>query len=338
MSPRGRGRFPVVPAVLAAAALTLSGCSPVDRALGIEANTAVLSNRPVLTAEQASAVAERALGEAERADALRTAKAARAAYTDLALRLAAPTYVVEKVLAPTTNDSEDVLAPSVALSRVVVTSGRAFPRLLIAIGKPEGAGAPQLSVLRTPDVRTPYRVATRADLLPGAVLPETAASSRGAAVLPADVSGLVSTPTKALADYARLLQTGRSAGTSFAPDIVVRSVRENAAGQAKGVRAVATYSQVHRPQAQGVHVVRTTDGGALVVAAIDRFDRFTVRKGAGTIKPPAAYTALSRGVAKITKRAEVTTVQVVVMVLPPHGGGPARVVGFRELPVSVTAS
>jgi hypothetical protein len=31
------------------------------------------------------------------------------------------------------------------------------------------------------------------------------------------------------------------------------------------------------------------------VAAVDRVDRFRVRKGAGTITPPPTYTALARG-------------------------------------------
>jgi hypothetical protein len=84
--------------------------------------------------------------------------------------------------------------------------------------------------------------------------------------------------------------------------------------------------------------VRTADGGALVVAAIDRVDRFRVRRGAGTITPPAAYAGLAGGTRRIARQADVTTVQVLAMVLPPAGRRPARVVGFSEYPVSVQAS
>jgi hypothetical protein len=226
---------------------------------------------------------------------------------------------------------------------------------MLTVARPDGAATAQLSVLRSADARTPYRVAARVDLLPGAALPRTAPVEQGAAVLGPDATGLVATPRRAVADYATLLRTGHTgrtartdenrtdekqltSGTPFAPDVVVRSVRDNATSQARGVAAVATFTQDHRVEPDSFSVLRTADGGALVVAAVDRVDRFRVRKGAGTIKPPAAYTALAKGVTRITRRADVTTVQLVAMVLPPAGGGPARVVGFSEHPVQVTAS
>jgi len=107
--------------------------------------------------------------------------------------------------------------------------------------------------------------------------------------------------------------------------------------QAAGVAAVAAFSQEHRPQPSPVVALRTADGGALVVAAVDRVDRFRVRPGAGTITPRQAYTALG-GLPVISRQADVTTAQVLALVLPPAGRGPARVVGFSEHPVSVSAS
>ena len=74
------------------------------------------------------------------------------------------------------------------------------------------------------------------------------------------------------------------------------------------------------------------------MAAIDRVDRFRVRKGAGTITPPSTYAGLARGAQRITRQADVTTVQVLALVLPPAGRGPARVVGFSEQPVTFSAS
>ena len=209
---------------------------------------------------------------------------------------------------------------------------------MLAVARPGGAATAQLSVLQSPDARTPYRVAARVDLLPGATLPPTAPADQGAAVLGPDASSLVTTPRRALVDYATLLRTGRTDGTVFAPDVVVASVRDNARGQARGVAAVATFAQEHRVEPGSFSVVRTADGGALVVAAVDRVDRFLVRKGAGTIKAPPAYSALAKGVTRIPQRAEVTTVQLVAMVLPPAGRGQARVVGFSEHPARVTAS
>ncbi len=336
---RRAGRALRVGAAGLLAAVTLAACSPAQRLLGLQPNTAVLSNRPTVAAEQAGRIAVRAVELAQRADALRTEEAARTAFTGLALQTAPARYVVEKVLDPTANASGGALGPLAQPSRVVVTAGRAFPRTLLAVWTPQGDSAPQLAVLESSDVRTPYLVAARSDLLPAATLPATLPASRGASVLPSDVGGLAATPAKAVADLAALLQTGRSAGTAFASNPVVGQVRSKAAQQAKDVAKVAVFRQTHAPRQDGLRVVRTADGGAIVVAAIDRTDRFVVRKGAGVINPPPAYRALSGGkLTKITKAATVRTVQTVVLVLPPQGQGPVRLIGFSEVPVAVSGS
>jgi hypothetical protein len=70
---------------------------------------------------------------------------------------------------------------------------------------------------------------------------------------------------------------------------------------------------------------------------LERVDTFTVKKGKGHLAPPAAYKALAGGVTKITRSALVTTVEVVALVIPPKGKGAVQVIGFTELPESVTA-
>jgi hypothetical protein len=306
--------------------------------LGLQANTAVLSSRPAITTEQATQVSQRALGQAQDADALRTQQAALTAFTGLALKTAPPRYVVEKVLDPTQNTSGGALQPVIEPTRIVVTAGRSFPRTVIAVWKPQGASTQQIAVLDSDDVRSPFRVSARADLLPGALLPATAPNTRGASLLPADVQGLAASPTQAMKDFAGLLQTGLSPRTAFAPNKVVYDVRAKALAQAKSVNAVALFSQIHVADPAGMRVIRTEDGGAVVIAAINRFDRFTVRRGAGVINPPPAYRALAGGMKQITKAATVQTVQMVVLAIPAQGKGPVRLLGFSEDPVAVTGS
>jgi hypothetical protein len=72
----------------AMAVLVASGCSR-SAVLGIEANTQVAADHSPVTASQASAIAERVLGEASVADALRTSAAMSTAFTGVALRTAA---------------------------------------------------------------------------------------------------------------------------------------------------------------------------------------------------------------------------------------------------------
>jgi hypothetical protein len=320
-----------------AAVAVLGACSPAQTLLGLQQNTAVLSNSPAITPGQASSIATRAITQAQRADALRTPAAARSAYTGLALTLAPSRYVVEKVIEPDV-DAGGALTPVSQPSRVVVTAGRSFPRTVLAVWQAQGSSTREAVLMTSADVRTPFRVATRVDLLPGQVLPPTAANTRGASVLADDVEGLVSTPRQAVRDLASLLQTGKASGTPFEDSAVVRQVRSKAAAQARDVAKVATFTQRHTPRDDGTTVIRTADGGAVVIAAINRTDLFTVRKGAGVITPPPAYRALASGLKKITKSATVTTVETVVLVLPPRGKGSVRVIGFSEVPVAVKGS
>lgn len=314
-----------------------TGCTSRAQLLGLTANEQV-SAGAALTPAQADGIARRALARAHQADVSRSMAAARTAFVGVALRTAAASYAVNRVLDPASDDAGAVLAPFAAPSRIVVTSGGRYPRTFLALSRPQGAATDEIAVLSTKDVRTPYRVAGRAQLLPGAEVPATAPGGQGAAILPDDAPGLAATPADVVRDYATVLQTGASRSTRFASNPVTVSVRANAEGQARGVFRIAAFTQRHRPTADPVQALRTADGGALVMGAIERTDDFTVKKGAGYLAPPAAYKALAGGIAKITREAQVTTVQMVVFAVPPPGKGPVRLIAFSELPFSVRAT
>jgi hypothetical protein len=323
-------------AAVSVAVLVASGCSR-SAVLGIEANTQVSADRSPVTLSQASGIAERVLGEASVADALRTSAAMSAAFTGVALRTAASRYAVEASTHPAQRDTGEALQPPPPPARVVRTVGAAFPRMILTVAPAEDQTTRELAVLLSGGVLDPYRVESRVRLLPGASVPDMAPS--GAAVISstAPAGGLAAAPAAALADYATLLQTGKSGGTAFADDPVVVSVRDNAKQQATQVKNIASFRQTHAVTKDPVRVIATRDGGALVIGALARVDTFTVKKGKGHLAPPAAYKALAGGITKITKSALVTTVEVVALVIPPKGGGDVRVIGFTELPESVKA-
>lgn len=320
---------------VSAVALAVSGCSRAG-ALGLESNGQVAVDRPPVTASQARTIAERVLNEASVADVLRTSQAMNTAFTGVALRTAPARYAVEKSTHPDTDDTGEALQPPPAPAEIIRTVGPQFPRTILTVTPAEDEATRELGVLVSSGVTDPYRVDSRVRLLPGTSVPDTRPG--GAAVLsPTAVSGeLSSSPADALQDYAALLQTGTSGGARFAADPVVQSVRDNAKQQASQVSKIASFRQTHTLTKDTIHVVATRDGGALVVGALQRVDTFTVKKGKGHLAPPAAYRALA-GVTKITKSATVRTVEVVALVIPPSGGGDVRVIGFTELPESVTA-
>lgn len=320
-------------------AMMAAGCSRAA-VLGVQANTDAPPDRPAVTDAQALSIAERVLGEASVADALRTSAAMNTAFTGVALRTAASRYAVEASTKPGEQGTGDVLQPPPPPTRVIRTIGAAFPRLLLTVAPTEDENTRELAVLVSSSVLDPYRVASRVRLLPQAEVPEVAAS--GAAVLSATTAtgkgaNLSVSPVDALRDYATLLQTGKSGGTAFADDPVVASVRDNAKQQAAQVSKIASFRQTHAVTKDPVRVIGTRDGGALVVGALERVDTFTVKKGKGHLAPPAAYKALGGGVAKITKSALVTTVELVALVIPRAGEGGVQIIGFTELPESVTA-
>lgn len=329
MSTRARALAAVVAVVVLA-----SGCGSRADLLGLRANERPVAGVAALTTAQASAIAGRALALAHESDTTRSMQDARAAFTGPALRTAAAAYAVDRALDPATNQGAAALAPVAPASRIVLTAGTVYPRSFLALSRPPGAATDELAVLTARDARTPYRVASRVRLLPRAQLPATAAA---APVLSARVGGLVATPAAAVRDYAALLQSGADTATTFATSPVTAGVRANAAAQARSVAKVATFTQRHRATRDPVVVVRTSDGGALVVAAIERLDVLVVRKGAGFLAPPGSYRALAGGLRKITRSAQVTTVQVVVLAVPRTGGGPVRLIAFSELPLRIKA-
>jgi hypothetical protein len=209
--------------------------------------------------------------------------------------------------------------------------------MILTVAPGEDETTRELAVLLSGGVLDPYRVESRVRLLPGASVPDMAPSGAPVISSTAPVGGLAAAPAAALADYAALLQTGKSGGTAFADDPVVVSVRDNAKQQATQVAKIASFRQTHAVTKDPVRVIATRDGGALVIGALTRVDTFTVKKGKGHLAPPAAYKALAGGITKITKSALVTTVEVVALVIPPKGRGEVRVIGFTELPESVKA-
>ncbi len=322
-------------ATAAAVAVLASGCGSRAELLGLRANERPVAGVAALTPAQASSITGRALALAHESDTTRSMQDARAAFTGAALRTAAAAYAVDRALDPATDQGAAALAPAAPASRIVLTAGAAYPRFVLALARQPGAAGEELAVLTSPDARTPYRVASRALLLPRVALPATPSP---APLLSAQVGGLVSTPAAAVRDYAALLQSGANTATTFAASPVTAGVRANAAAQARSVAKVATFTQRHRPTRDPLVVVRTSDGGALVVAAIERVDRLLVRKGAGFLAPPGSYRALAGGLQRITRSAQVTTVQVVVLAVPRTGGGPVRLIAFSELPLRIKAS
>ena len=238
--------------------------------------------------------------------------------------------------------SKSTAAPAAATlsrDRLVLTRAAGWPRFFLVAGAAPGLPTPAVRVLLSPSAREPYGVWAQPVLLPGATLPEVAAAAQGAETLAADASGLVATPAQAAAGYADVLtkSTGSASAALIAPDEFRRQVASRLAADRRSVAAVGTVTSTHAVDPDGVLAFRTADGGAVVVAALRQTYAVRLRSGAGTVRVDAALAALG-GRATFSKSLERTSVEVVVLAVPPAGGGLVQVVAASKDDVAVKGS
>lgn len=229
-----------------------------------------------------------------------------------------------------------------ALKRLVLPAAGDWPRWILAAGTLPGQPTPVLRVLRSLTAREPYGLWGDLTLLPGASLPTLASPFAGTPLLPPAVTtGLVRAPSAIVTDYAAALMssTPSATGNRFAPD----QFREQVAGQLAADRrtlaagGVARVDASHRPSADGLVSLRTQDGGALVVGALEQLYTVTVRGGAGQVTLDADLAALA-GVARIGRSLQRTSVETLAFRVPPAGGGPVSLLAAAKGDVSAVGS
>ena len=224
------------------------------------------------------------------------------------------------------------------LQRLGLPAAGNWPRWFLAAGTLRGEPTPVLRVLRSVTPRDPYGLWGELLLLPGASLPDLASPTTGTPLAaPDDGKGLAHSPSAVLSGYAQALTAG-STGGGFAPD----QFREQVAGQAAadrrqlGANGSADLSSLHRPTSDGLLALRTQDGGALVIGALEQIYQVTVRpNGAVSLDPDLAALA---GVPRIGRRLQRISVEIVAFHVPPTGSGTISVVAAAKGDVSAIGS
>jgi hypothetical protein len=246
-----------------------------------------------------------------------------------------------RVVGPASREWTARLTPSpLSLRRLVLPAVNPWPRWFLAAGTRAGQPTPVLRVFRSLTARDPYGLWGELSLLPGASLPELASPLTGTPVVsPNDAKGLVAAPTAVVAAYAKALTAGSTATSQFAPD----QFREQVAGQTAadkrklGVEGVANVGNQHRPSSDGVLALRTGDGGALVVAALEQLYDVKVQPGIGVVALDADLAALAK-TSSITHSLRRTSVETLAFRVPPAGGGVVTVVAAAKADVSAVGS
>jgi hypothetical protein len=224
--------------------------------------------------------------------------------------------------------------------RLVLPAVNPWPRWFLAAGSVTGEPTPVLRVFRSVTARDPYGLWGELSLLPGASLPDLASPLTGTPVVaPGDGKGLVAAPSAVVAAYAKALTAGSSATSQFAPD----QFREQVAGQTAadqrklGAEGIGDVANRHRPSADGLVALRTQDGGALVIAALEQLYDVKARGRTGVVGLDADLAALAR-TSSITGSLRRTSVETLAFRVPPTGGGVVSVIAAAKADVSAVVS
>lgn len=321
-------------AALSAAAL-LSACGGMKSALGVTEPPVAVTTVASLAPEQAKTILNRvwsdailASGTGDQADQARAS-----AYTAQALEAARARSKLAPIQPPSGGPAP--LATQTP-GLLTVSRGPAYPRVVVAQAIPSTTALPVLHLLITPDVRTPFRIASSATMLPSSSVNRFPPLTEGS-VVNGDTAQLVVQPAALLDAYAKALTftTALPASTPFAGDRFLSQVRERATAQAKAVVTQATFGQSHAVDKTATYSIGQQDGSALVFGVIKRTDTFKVKTGQ-TITSPREFVALVPGKSKITRQATMTTLQFVVFEVP--ASGQARLVAADDQLVTASGS
>ena len=237
--------------------------------------------------------------------------------------------------------AEEATIPT-SMTQTVIPTDNGWPRTVFTITTTTAdQQANRLLVMKQDSAQTNYKLWAVARLLPGAQLPKFAVPTIGSQMGDPDDSGLKLTPTQAVEQYADVLEQGDKSkyASTFADDYFRTTLTElNAKVQEGMKRNDGTQTQTYTVASGQMAVMRSSDGGDLVVAQINSE---SVRKtGAGRESLPAsdAERALF-GDAKATSTIEVNYVNVVALYIPPAGSDQkVTAVGAEQQPISVKAA
>lgn len=227
------------------------------------------------------------------------------------------------------------------IAQTVIPTNAGWPRSVFTITTTtEDQQSKRLLVLTQDSARANYKLWGVARLFPGAQLPPFEVPSLGSTMGTAKDTGLVATPQKAVEEYVDLLNQGASSqfAGDFADDWFRQTIQETATQVQQGMEANAgTQQQVFAAVPDQIKVMRSTDGGDLVVAQIN--SEWTRSAGEGRESLPAsdAEKALF-GNGTATSTMKVSYVNVVAFYVPREGAKQQiTAVGADRYPVKVEA-
>lgn len=332
-------------AIALSSVLAVSACGAGKALAGVHEPPAEVTTTAPLSSGSALEIATRVLTqatEASRASGREAAALREQSLTGAALAVANADSRLPGPAAETSSPMTKPTAPKV----LAISRGGSWPRFILVQTTRED-GAAVLNLLTSPDVKTPFRLASTAPMQPGSSVAALNTLEEGSPVLasgkgPAgkgtgghDLAGkgLAAEPSTVLEEYAKSMAYPKPAEAEKvnASDPVSASMRANAAAQAKRLGKLATLTQKHTVLPTNTVTIALRDGGAIVFGLLERIDTITLESRGKSLTPGPDVQRLLRK-KTLTDRAELRTYETVVLTVPPSGR--SAVVGVDEVLVS----
>ncbi|GAB4084794.1 hypothetical protein GCM10028784_14240 [Myceligenerans cantabricum] len=296
----------------------------------------------VVTEEQEKTIISRVAESVETATKKKKIEALDARTTGPAKTLRTSQIKVAKIL----DDDEHVTSLPMSMQSVVLPSDPEWPRTSMAVStQPKDLTAPVLYAFEQRSARTDYQLWAWARLLPGVTLPQFAPTDTGAEEVAADDDEtLKTTPTKALSAYADVLseESNSKSADSVDDDDFRELMRKQESAQKKTddwKKSEGKYSFSATPdEDSGVQAMRTVDGGAIVMGAINSTQVIQLQEK-GEAPPSNSFVTQKAlfGDQSVTNVLRTKYLDIVALYIPPAGSKEnLRLVGFEHVAVSAS--
>jgi hypothetical protein len=321
--------------------LLVAGCSSAPPAPAPDPATAA----PVLLTDQNAKILQTVNDTLAKASKEKDPAALKSRLTAQALTVRSSQLKVAKVAG---NEDLVTVLPT-TYQQIILPTTQTWPRTTYAITDPdESADEPttqRLIALEQATARKPYKLWGWVQLKPGVTMPAFADPAIGSDEVAPDDSSLTVTPKDVVSQYADALAMGDKSKfvDTFEP-VKDDRFRQNMASIAaanikalKGDNKEGTYTLKAEPR-KGVPVkaVRTTDGGAMVLAALDLTESMKAVEGAEIAPPTTTAKALLKGKTLGNKLVQGYSDMVALYVPPAGSDQKVKLLGFSHVQTSAS--
>jgi hypothetical protein len=222
----------------------------------------------------------------------------------------------------------------------ITPAAQEWPRFFLVVSRAGRDALPKLELLTQGAARDPYRLQAYVTLLPGVTLPTVSSDEPPEVLPPEEGSGLVAAPAQVVARYADALTFGTDSDfkDAFAQDAFRTQVLGEQDAERGAVGAFFAYQAGHAARPDAVWALRTEDGGAIVMGAMNATRSFSVTAPGAKLPLPADLAVLA-GRPEATQAASVSALEIVAFAVPPEGSKtPITVLGGERGVLAATGS